>query len=107
MGNLHKIEPEIGHWYDSKDAPEAFIVIDTETNELIQIQYQDGELDKIDYETWATLRPEEIAEPDNAAAAFELDKEDLLNLMNDMDNEADFDGLESHLRNLDDIDDWR
>lgn len=107
MANVHKTDPQIGHWYDSRDVPEAFLVIDTESNELIQIQYQDGELDKIDYETWATLHPEEIPEPEDASAPFELDKEDLLNMMNDLDNDPDFGGLESHLRNLDDIDEWR
>jgi len=99
MSRPAKIQPEVGHWYDAKDVPECFVVIDVDKGDFVEIQYQDGELDKIDYENWAGLHVEEIPEPEDAAAPYELDHEDVLNLLNDI--ESNPESLEDHLKNLD------
>jgi len=92
-------EPAIGNWYDSKDFYECFKVIDCdEGKNSVEIQYFDGDIEQIDYETWIASHPHEIAEPEDASAPYEMEHEDVLNLLNDIENSED---LETHLRHLD------
>ncbi len=93
------IDPIIDSWYDSKGFPECFKVIDFDEDDYVEIQYLDGELDKLDFETWDALHPEEIAIPEDPDAPYQLDKEaDVLSLLNEVEEQAD---LEEHLHNLD------
>lgn len=103
--HTHHIQPEVGHWYNSKNVPECFMVIDTEGHEYIEIQYQDGEIDKIEFEGWDGLHLEEIPEPEDAAAPFEMEHEDIINMLNEIENEVDEENLEAHLRHIDE-EDW-
>lgn len=99
-------EPLIGTWYDSKDFPECFRVVACDNkHEAVEIQYFDGEIEEIDYDTWQALSPHEIPEPEDATAAYEMEREDILELLNELEREED---LETHLRHLDDEEsDWR
>lgn len=102
----HHSEPQVGHWYDSSNFPECFMVVDCDKEDYIEVQYLDGELDKIDYETWDTLNPEEVAEPEDANAAYGLEREDdMVKLLNEIEGQTD---LEEHLRHIEreDGDEW-
>ncbi len=48
MSNIQHSVPTVGNWYDSENFQESFIVIDCDKNDGIEIQYKDGELDKIE-----------------------------------------------------------
>ncbi len=85
--------PSVGNWYDSMNMPECFMVIGCDKNDFIQIQYQDGEIDRIDYDTWYILDPEAIPEPEDAGAPF-----------GDIDPEDEEDDLDYYLRHIDDGD---
>ncbi len=106
MGGSEHVEPEIGNWYNSKQVHDAFVVLD-EGDDYIQIQYLDGELDRIDYDSWDALHMEPVAEPDDVAAGYEMEREDILNLLNEIEEIPDQD-LEDHLRYIDSDDsEWR
>lgn len=106
MRGSEHVEPEIGSWYDSKNVPESFVVLD-EGDDYIQIQYLDGELDRIDYDSWDAMHMRPVAEPEDATAGYEMEHEDMLNLLNDLEESQDVE-LEDHLRYIDSDDsEWR
>lgn len=96
------VEPVVDVWYDSKDFPECFRVVGFDNREdSVRIQYFDGEIEELEYETWLALHPHEIPEPEDATAAYEMEREDVLELLNEIENEQD---LESHMRYIEDED---
>ncbi len=101
MNRHQHIEPHEGSWYKANIFPEPFAVINSDKTGYIQIQYMDGELDRIDYDCWDELHPAEIPEPEDAAAPYGLEHEDadILQLLEELENHDD---LESHLRHIDD-----
>lgn len=97
-------EPYVGGWYDSKDFYECFKVVDCdETKNSVEIQYFDGDIEELDYETWFASHPHEIPQPEDASAPYELEHEDVLNLLNEIENQEN---LDDHLRHLD-LDDYQ
>jgi hypothetical protein len=96
-------EPAIGHWYDSKDFPECFRVVAYDRQALVEIQYYDGEVEEIDYDTWQTLHPAEIAEPEDASSGYEMQHEDIMEMLNEIERQSD-ESLEDHLRHIDEDD---
>ena len=99
--------PEVGSWYDSKEFPECFKVVALdEPQSLIEIQYLDGEVAEVDMDAWETAHPHEIPAPEDASAPYELDHEDMLELLNEVDIKRDR-TLSDHLRHIDEEDsDW-
>lgn len=54
MGRDHNPVP--GQWYESLEDEETFQVLSVdEDSELIELQYEDGDVEEIDYETWQEL----------------------------------------------------
>lgn len=90
-------EPSIGTWYDSKDFPECFRVVAYDRQNNVEIQYYDGEIEEIEFETWEALHPHEIAEPEDAMAPYEMEREDMLELLNQIESEEN---LEDHIRHI-------
>ena len=72
-------EPIIGRWYKNKEsADEIFeiVAIDNDEN-LIEIQYFDGQIGELELDIWKESRIIEVAEPEDWSGAYELSKEDL------------------------------
>lgn len=58
-------EPVVNQWYEIIDEDETFRVISVdEDEELVEIEYLDGETDKMDLEEWHELDLELIDEPE-------------------------------------------
>jgi hypothetical protein len=107
MSNIHHSVPKVGNWYDSANFHESFVVIDCDPEDYIEIQYKDGEIDKIDFDVWYAFNPHEIAEPEEPLAPYGLEQhdDDIISLLNEIEGQDD---LEEHLRNLDhDESDWQ
>ena len=63
MGRDHNPVP--GKWYKSLDDEEVFQVLSIdEDSELIELQYEDGDVEEIDYETWHELDVDLTEEPE-------------------------------------------
>ncbi len=63
MGRDHNPVP--GKWYKSLDDEEVFQVLSIdEDSELIELQYEDGDVEEIDYETWHELDLDLTEEPE-------------------------------------------
>ncbi|MCU0974877.1 MAG: hypothetical protein MUC71_01005 [Steroidobacteraceae bacterium] len=54
MGREH--DPVPGQWYENLEEGETFRVLSIdEDTELVEIQYPDGDVEEIDYDTWKEL----------------------------------------------------
>ena len=66
MNRKKRVRPVIGNWYKRLDKGVNFEVIDLDDDEdVIEIQYFDGDLDTIGYREWFGLDLEEIEEPED------------------------------------------
>lgn len=72
-------EPIIGQWYRNSKLADIFeiVAIDNDEN-LIEIQYFDGQIEELDLESWNEYPSVEIAAPEDFSGAYEMPKEDLL-----------------------------
>lgn len=90
MGRDHNPVP--GQWYESLEDEETFQVLSIdEDSELIELQYEDGDVEEIDYETWQELDLDLTEEPEGWSGSDDDDEDD--------DDEEDDD-------DDDDDDDW-
>ena len=70
-------EPVVGQWYEIIDGDETFRVIAVdEDEELVEIEYLDGETDKFDLEEWHELDLDLIEEPEGWSDEDDEDEED-------------------------------
>ncbi len=85
MGRDHNPVP--GQWYESLDDEEVFQVLSIdEDSELIELQYEDGDVEEIDYETWQELDLDLTDEPEGWSGSDEEEDED-----DDLDEDEDED----------------
>src|SRR5262245_66691960 len=76
MGRDHNPVP--GQWYESLDDEEVFQVLSVDEDaELIELQYEDGDVEEIDYETWQELDLDLTGQPEGwTGSEAEEDDED-------------------------------
>ncbi len=75
MGRDHNPVP--GQWYESLEDEETFQVLSIdEDSELIELQYEDGDVEEIDYETWQELDLELTDEPEGWSGSEDDEKDD-------------------------------
>jgi hypothetical protein len=61
-------EPAVGQWYENVDEDETFRVISVDEDaELIELEYEDGEVEEIDLDTWAEFNLEKTEQPEGWA----------------------------------------
>jgi hypothetical protein len=101
MGRDHNPVP--GQWYESLDDEETFQVLSVDEDaELVELQYEDGDVEEIDYETWQELDLDLAEEPEGWAASDDEDEEDDDFDEDDEDDDEDWDDDEDE----DDDDDY-
>jgi len=101
MGRDHNPVP--GQWYESLEDEETFQVLSVdEDSELIELQYDDGDVEEIDYETWQELDLELTEQPEGwtGSADDEDDESD-----DDLDDDEDDDWDDDDDEDDDDADD--
>jgi len=107
MGREH--DPVVGQWYENLEEDEAFQVLSVdEDSEMIEIQYEDGDIEEIDYETWQELDLEKTEEPEGwTGSDEEYEDEDEDWDEEDEDEEDDEDDEDDDWDDDDDEDDGR
>ena len=69
--------PVPGKWYESLDDDEVFRVLSVDEDaELIELQYEDGDVEEIDYETWQELDLELTEQPEGWSDTEDDDEDD-------------------------------
>ncbi len=75
MGRDHNPVP--GQWYESLEDEEVFQVLSIdEDSELIELQYEDGDVEEVDYETWQEFDLDLTEEPEGWSGSDDDDKDD-------------------------------
>ncbi len=68
MGREH--DPVRGQWYENLEDDDLFKVLSIDEDaELIEIQYVDGDIEEIDYDTWKELDLDTTVEPEGWAGS--------------------------------------
>src|SRR5262245_35384816 len=69
--------PVPGKWYENKEEEETFRVLSVdEDDELVEIEYLDGEIEELDLDTWHELDLEPTEEPEGWSDDAEDSDED-------------------------------
>jgi hypothetical protein len=68
-------DPVQGKWYEDLEENEVFKVLSVDPDqELVQVQYENGDLEEIDLDTWHELDLEQAEEPEGWASDTEAEK---------------------------------
>jgi hypothetical protein len=69
--------PVPGKWYENKEEEETFRVLSVdEDDELVEIEYLDGEIEELDLDTWHELDLELTEEPEGWSDEADDDEEE-------------------------------
>jgi hypothetical protein len=90
--------PVPGKWYENKEEEETFRVLSVdEDDELVEIEYVDGEIEELDLDTWHELDLEPTEQPEGWSDEADTDDDD--------DEEEEFEDDEDEDDDDDDDDD--
>jgi hypothetical protein len=69
--------PVPGKWYENREEDETFRVLSVdEDDELVEIEYLDGEIEELDLDTWHELDLEPTDEPEGWSDDSDSDEEE-------------------------------
>lgn len=68
-------EFSIGDWYEADGQPFEIVGVDAKA-EIVLVQYFDGALDEIDFDSWSELAAVPVAAPENISGALDAEHED-------------------------------
>jgi hypothetical protein len=95
--------PVPGKWYESLDDEEVFRVLSVDEDaELIELQYEDGDVEEIDYETWQELDLELTEQPEGWSDDDEDDDQDDEDELDEDEDDDDWDDDEDEDEEEDD-----
>jgi hypothetical protein len=90
--------PVPGKWYENREEEETFRVLSVdEDEELVEIEYVDGEIEELDLDTWHELDLEPTETPEGWSDDADADEDD--------DEDEDFDDEDEEDDDDDDDDD--
>jgi predicted dehydrogenase len=101
-------DPVQGQWYEDLEENEIFRVLSVDPDEeIIEIQYENGDIEEIDLDTWHELDLERAEEPEGWASDEEDDEEEEEEDEEDWDEDEDDDDWDDDDdEDLDDDDDY-
>jgi hypothetical protein len=86
-------EPTVGQWYENLEDNDVFRVVSVDEDAaLVEVQYEDGDVEEMEYETWQELDLELADEPEGWSSEEDDDEDE-----DDWDEDEDED---------EDEDDW-
>ena len=69
-------EPVIGNWYRRPNGSLFEVVAVDDAAKTIELQFFDGTIDEIEFETWPTLLTERVDAPEDWLGPMDMDPED-------------------------------
>lgn len=70
-------DPVQGKWYEDLEENEVFKVLSVDPDqELVEVQYENGDIEEIDLDTWHELDLEQAEEPEGWASEQEGEEEE-------------------------------
>ncbi|MDX1696950.1 MAG: DUF6763 family protein [Thiohalobacterales bacterium] len=74
MPNEH--QPRIGDWYQSINGDRFEIVALDDDEGTLEIQYYDGAIEEIDFDSWAEMEIDSIEAPEDWSGSLDIERED-------------------------------
>lgn len=71
------ISPVVGNWYKQENGEIFEIVALDSVDAAVEIQYYDGTIEEIDFDSWAEMELEEVEAPDDWTGSVDVDDEDV------------------------------
>ena len=101
-------DPVQGQWYEDLEENEIFRVLSVDPDEeIIEVQYENGDIEEIDLDTWHELDLERAEEPEGWASDDDDDEEEEEEDEEDWDEDEDDDDWDDDDdEDLDDDDDY-
>jgi predicted dehydrogenase len=100
-------DPVQGQWYEDLEENEIFRVLSVDPDEeIIEVQYENGDIEEIDLDTWHELDLERAQEPEGWASDDDDDEEDDDEDEDEDDWDDDDDDLDDDDDDLDEDDDY-
>jgi len=102
-------DPVQGKWYQDLEENEVFQVLSVDPDEeLIELQYENGDIEEIDLDTWHELDLEHAQEPEGWSSDDDDDKEEVEEEDDDEEDwdEDEDDDWDDDDEDLDDEDDY-
>jgi predicted dehydrogenase len=101
-------DPVQGQWFEDLEENEIFRVLSVDPDEeIIEVQYENGDIEEIDLDTWHELDLERAEEPEGWASDEEDDEEEEEEDEEDWDEDEDDDDWDDDDdEDLDDDDDY-
>lgn len=97
-------DPVQGQWYEDLEENEVFRVLSVDPDEeIIEVQYENGDIEEIDLDTWHELDLERAQEPEGWASDDVEEEDDEDDDEDDWDDDEDDDDLDDD--DDDDLDD--
>ena len=94
-------EPVTGQWYEDLEEQETFLVLSVDPDEeLVEIQYENGDIEEIDLDSWHELDLDKTQKPEGWSADDAAPNEAVEDDEDDEDWDEDEDDLDD-----DDLDD--
>jgi hypothetical protein len=100
-------DPVQGKWYQDLEENEIFLVLSVDPDEeIVELQYENGDIEEIDLDTWHELDLEHATEPEGwASDDDEEEEEEEEEDDDDWDEDEDDDWDEDEDEDDDDLDD--
>jgi Family of unknown function (DUF6763) len=100
-------DPVQGQWYEDLEENEIFKVLSVDPDEeIIEIQYENGDIEELDLDTWHELDLERAQEPEGWASDDEEEEEEEEDDEDDEDWDDDDDLDDDEDDDLDEDDDY-
>ena len=94
-------DPVAGQWFEDLEEEELFLVLAVDPDEeLVKIQYENGDMEEIDLDTWHVLDLEKTTQPEGWSGS-EVDEDD----DEDLDDDEDEDDWDEDDDDLDEDED--
>ncbi|MCH8071012.1 MAG: hypothetical protein IIA09_03600 [Proteobacteria bacterium] len=70
--------PVIGHWYRRTNGNLLKIVAVDDEDATIEVQFFDGTIDEVDFDTWNSMLLERVGAPEDWSGSVDMDPEDFV-----------------------------
>ena len=74
--NDMQFQPRIGDWYQSINGDKFEIVAIDEDESTLEVQYYDGAVEEIDFDSWEEMEIASIEPPEDWSGSLDLERED-------------------------------
>ena len=69
-------QPRIGDWYQASNGDRFEIVAIDEDESTVEIQYFDGAVEEVDFESWSLMEMGAIEAPEDWSGSLDIQRED-------------------------------